>query len=587
LLRIPASYRILDVATGAADIPLAVARWARERGTAVEIVATDNHPPRWNWRAQAVRGEPSIRVETADALRLPYADGSFDVALCSTALHHFDDDEDAVRVLRELDRVSRIGFVVNDLARSRTALLGARLLAITVWRTPPVTRHDGPLSVRRALTAPEMRRLAERAGLADGTVRGHFPFRLALVVDKGVADGHERRAERWGGGGRRRAGGLRRGRAPRRPRPRRARAGPRRFPRRKPCARVREPRRRGRAPRPGRLGRRRRGRAFGRLDGWRIQSNLAGGDASFDGAFPDATYGIAIERAVFDTLLLDHAAARGATVRTGVRVTDLLREGDAVAGVRVSGPEGEMEVGARLVIGADGLRSIVLRRLGLVRRAPKLRKLALNAHVTGWAGKAGRGEVHVSKRGCVGVADVGGGRANVTVVAAGEETHAVGGDADGYFDRALEDYGFAGLTRVDAVLATGPFDFPVRRAVADGALLVGDAAGYYDPFTGQGIYRALHGARLAADAADAALRVGNVSAAALMPYERARRRAFAPGERMQRVVEAFVARPTWLAAVADRFTRRPALGDAMIRITGDVVPVRALLRPGLVAGLFL
>jgi SAM-dependent methyltransferase len=179
-----ASYRILDVATGAADIPLAVARWARERGTAVEIVATDNHPTTLELAREAVRGEPSIGVETADALRLPYADASFDVALCSTALHHFDDDEDAVCVLRELDRVSRIGFVVNDLARSRTALLGARLLAITVWRRHRLTRHDGPLSVRRALTAPEMRRLAERAGLADATVRGHFPFRLALVVDK-------------------------------------------------------------------------------------------------------------------------------------------------------------------------------------------------------------------------------------------------------------------------------------------------------------------------------------------------------------------------------------------------------------------
>jgi len=179
-----ASYRIADLATGSGDIPLQVARWARERDVQVEIVATDNHATTLELARAHTAHEPAVRTEMADALHLPWPDDSFDVALLSTALHHFDDDRDCLRVLREMHRVSRIGFIVNDLARSRTALLGARLLAATVWRTHPVTRHDGPLSVRRALTAPEMRRLAERAGLADATVRGHFPFRLALVVEK-------------------------------------------------------------------------------------------------------------------------------------------------------------------------------------------------------------------------------------------------------------------------------------------------------------------------------------------------------------------------------------------------------------------
>ncbi len=155
------------------------------------------------------------------------------------------------------------------------------------------------------------------------------------------------------------------------------------------------------------------------------------------------------------------------------------------------------------------------------------------------------------------------------------------GDAEGFFDRALAAYGLRGLERVDAVLATGPFDCPVRAAVAPGALLVGDAAGYYDPFTGQGIFRALRGAELAAAALHAALDRGEASAAALAPYERARRRAFGPGERLQRVVEAFVARPAVLAAAARRFERRRDVADALIRVTGDLEPVRSLLHPGL------
>jgi SAM-dependent methyltransferase len=178
------SYRIVDLATGSGDIPLQVARWARERDVQVEIVATDNHPATLEFARAHTADEPAVRTALADALALPWPDDAFDVALLSTALHHFDDERDCLRVLREMHRVSRIGLIVNDLARSRTALLGARLLAATVWRTHPVTRHDGPLSVRRAFTPDELRALAARAGLRKAAVRAHVPFRVALVVEK-------------------------------------------------------------------------------------------------------------------------------------------------------------------------------------------------------------------------------------------------------------------------------------------------------------------------------------------------------------------------------------------------------------------
>jgi ubiquinone/menaquinone biosynthesis C-methylase UbiE len=177
-------YRILDIATGSGDVPLEIARWARGEGVAARIVATDNHPATLEMARAHTAAEPSVTVEAADALDLPYADDAFDIALLSTALHHFDDEGDCVRVLREMHRVSRIGFVVNDLARSRPALLGARLLAATAWRTHPVTRHDGPLSIRRSFTPDELRTLAWKAGFAKAVVTAHFPFRVALVVEK-------------------------------------------------------------------------------------------------------------------------------------------------------------------------------------------------------------------------------------------------------------------------------------------------------------------------------------------------------------------------------------------------------------------
>ena len=350
------------------------------------------------------------------------------------------------------------------------------------------------------------------------------------------------------------------------------------FPRRKPCAECINPAGVAALRRLGVLARvMEAGPA--RLDGWRIASD---GGRSFLGRFSGGVHGIALPRETLDAILLDHAHAAGAEVRTGIKVTELLRDEDGrVRGVAAGGEE----IAGRIVIGADGLRSIVLRRLGLLARAPRLRTLALTAHVRGLPDMGGCGQVRARGRGCVGIAEVGGGLANVTVVVPAEQAHEVGGDKNAYFDAALRECGFTRAERVEDVLATGPFDCPVRRAVADGALRVGDAAGYYDPFTGQGIYRALRGAELAAETLGAALRAGDTSAAALTPYERARRRAFGPGERLQHVVEAFVSRPWLYRAVAGRFARRPALADAMVHVTGDVRPVRSLLRPGFVARL--
>jgi 2-polyprenyl-3-methyl-5-hydroxy-6-metoxy-1,4-benzoquinol methylase len=176
-----APRRILDVATGSADIPLSIVRHARARGHAAEVVATDFHPATLALARAHTAHEPAVRVEPADALHLPYADGSFDAAIICTALHHFDARGDVVRVLRELHRVSRLGIVVSDLRRSRAALLGARMLAATVWRTHPLTRHDGPLSVRRAFTPSELIDYARAADLPNPSVHAHPIFRVVLV----------------------------------------------------------------------------------------------------------------------------------------------------------------------------------------------------------------------------------------------------------------------------------------------------------------------------------------------------------------------------------------------------------------------
>lgn len=176
--------RVLDIATGSADIPLKIAAWARREGIRMEIVATDLHPTTLEWARRHTAGDADVRVESADALHLPYADDEFDVAILSTALHHFDARGDLLRVLGEMHRVARVGGIVNDLRRSRPALLGANLLAATFWRTHPVTRHDGPLSVRRAFTRAELDDLARAAALPNARAYRHEPFRVALVWER-------------------------------------------------------------------------------------------------------------------------------------------------------------------------------------------------------------------------------------------------------------------------------------------------------------------------------------------------------------------------------------------------------------------
>lgn len=168
---------LVDVAAGTGDVTCALVDWAGECGVRLEATMVDNHPQVLAIAAERTVREGSVTLMPGDARRLPFRDGAFDIALCNLALHHFD-EADAAAVLRELDRVSRLGWVVSDLERHPLAYAAARVLSLAVWRSP-ITRHDGPLSVMRAYTAREAAALVRRAGV-DARVRRHFPY-LSLI----------------------------------------------------------------------------------------------------------------------------------------------------------------------------------------------------------------------------------------------------------------------------------------------------------------------------------------------------------------------------------------------------------------------
>lgn len=170
---------MLDVATGAVDIPRQLIGWAEGRGLVPRVVATDINPESLAIAAEDV--PPEISLAVADGRELPFGDDSFDVVLCSLALHHLA-PEDAVKMLSEMRRVARHGVVVNDLVRCWHGYVGAWLFSRVL--TPPgsLGRHDAPCSVRRAYTRREMVDLAEQAGFSRGVFDSFLGYRVAMAM---------------------------------------------------------------------------------------------------------------------------------------------------------------------------------------------------------------------------------------------------------------------------------------------------------------------------------------------------------------------------------------------------------------------
>jgi SAM-dependent methyltransferase len=157
--------RIVDVGAGGGDLALALARWGRRTGRRVRIVALDLHLAVLQCAAGRTRGTPDVGLLAGNALALPLRPGTVDLAVCSLLLHHLP-EEGVVNLLAELAGLVRLGFVVSDLRRGRLAWAATWVVTRLISRNR-FTRHDGPLSVRRAYTLPELRTLGERAGLAD------------------------------------------------------------------------------------------------------------------------------------------------------------------------------------------------------------------------------------------------------------------------------------------------------------------------------------------------------------------------------------------------------------------------------------
>lgn len=175
---------LIDVGTGSGDYPARLVRRGKHFGTRVEAIGVDLNPATvgygraWLDTHLPPDLRPHASIEIADALDLPYADDSFDVAHAALFLHHFH-GPDAVQLLREMNRVSRRGIIVNDLHRHPIAYAGIWALS-RLLRMAPMVQHDGPISVLRGFHRDELETIASDAALSAPSIRWHWAFRWTL-----------------------------------------------------------------------------------------------------------------------------------------------------------------------------------------------------------------------------------------------------------------------------------------------------------------------------------------------------------------------------------------------------------------------
>ncbi len=323
--------------------------------------------------------------------------------------------------------------------------------------------------------------------------------------------------------------------------------------------------------------------------------------AQFSGRLADASTdhppfrptGLAVSRTALDALLAEAAVRAGATLLERATVSDLIQAGNTVTGLTVQDSHGRRHtLGADLTVGADGLRSVVARRAGWFRTfRPK--RMAFVAYLNGIDNLTDQVELHVGTEGYVGVNRLGGERANVALVVPCRQLKDLQGHSWPFFVEALSRFpGLTGrlptLTAPGPLTVTGPFAVRSKQIVGNGLALVGDAAEFFDPFTGEGVFAALAGAALLATTVQAALPTaeGPISSRALAPYARNHRQLFRGKHLVERMIGYGMMAPSLFDRAVDRLGRR-GLAPTLLGVTGDFVPARAVLNPLFLAGMVL
>ena len=364
-----------------------------------------------------------------------------------------------------------------------------------------------------------------------------------------------------------------------------------RFPRDKPCAEYMSPEAVRILSRLGVVERLERAGAVA-LEGMRV-TGVRG--ATAHGVFartrhrPFRPTGLSVSRRILDHVLVEAARAAGAQVLERAALEELLYAEGGIAGAVIRDAAGQRHsIHARLTVGADGLRSVVARRLGR-RTHGSPRRVAFVTHVDGVQQMGSSAELHFGRRGYVGLNQIAPGRTNVAVLVPATQAASARGRVRDFFFEALAEFAGVGErvaagTIVKPIMVTGPFAARSRRVTAPGSLLVGDAADFYDPVTGDGIYSALRGAELVAQSMIPGLAGPEpISSDCFRTYRRLRRHTFAPKWMMERITRGLMHFPRIFDRTVERLGRSDDMAHTAVGVAGGFVPLRDMLSPGFIA----
>jgi menaquinone-9 beta-reductase len=295
------------------------------------------------------------------------------------------------------------------------------------------------------------------------------------------------------------------------------------------------------------------------------------GGTKIEGAYPRGQRGIALSRRQLDAILLRRSVSAGAAFDCGGVVREAIVDGAAVRGVVLSANGASHQLRAPVIIAADGRRSSLAFGLRLARHPQRPKRWAIGAYFED-SGSSSFGEMHIRRGRYIGVAPLGAGVSNVCVVLPWS-----GGDCD-FRDPAgllraaiaaepmLRDR-FSGRKLVRDPIMLGPLAVDVVRRDMEGLILAGDAAGFIDPMTGDGLRFAVRGGELAAAAALEALNHGWVGVHARLAAARARE--FSPKWRFNRALRTLVASPFAVTAAGHAARVAPGVVRRLVARAGD------------------
>jgi flavin-dependent dehydrogenase len=297
--------------------------------------------------------------------------------------------------------------------------------------------------------------------------------------------------------------------------------------------------------------------------------------ANVSARYPAGIRGASLTRRDLDMLLLESAITAGVLFDSGiiVRAPLITTDTSRIVGVRVAASGEDHDFHARVVIAADGRHSKLAFGMGLAEYALRPKRWAFGAYFAGVQGLTTHGEMHVRSDGYIGVAPLPGDIANVCVVRELKNIfRAQRVNAEGVIDLAVRQdpvlrERFATARQISEVTSLGPLAVECRAAGYPGLLLAGDAAGFVDPMTGDGLRFALRGGELAAEAALRELATG---AAACISLQAARAKEFGSKWRLNRGLRALAGSPRSVAIAANLSKRWQAPVRALVRLAGDV-----------------